>query len=286
MSPSPTWIVMPVLGARAYTLAAIADCLRQSVPTRLLVINQGVDDDFRDELERTAEAQPDRVFLWSHVPPLPSLAATWNRALDFVWAAGGTEALVVNNDVRLPGDLVEVLHVAQIRTDALFVSAVGVTEADYHPEWLTLQQVQDLTDGPKGGPDFSCFLITREGHQRYRFDENFIPAYTEDVDMHRRFMLGGDGSRIFSVPLPYLHYASGTLKSVDAAKKAAIEAQISAGSRAYYRAKWGGPVNEETYLSPFNTPARRIEDGTATTPWLQAHPPGKLVIPNEIEEEA
>lgn len=535
-TPSPTWILMPVLGARDYTLAAIADCLRQSVPTRLLVINQGVDDDFRDELERTAEAQPDRVFLWSHVPALPSLAATWNRALDFVWAAGGTEALVVNNDVRLHARTVEVLARYCAAEDALFVSAVGVTEDQFNPHEET--GIPSQPDGSRlterGGPDFSCFLITRDCHRRFRFDEAFIPAYCvtpdtrvltanlewrpigslhpgdvlvgvdetptvtrgkharrnyvpstilsthrrrtdclrvrlvdgrhvtcsmdhqwltkypeptntpyrwrkayqlapgwriatpldpwetaetydagwlagiidgegclrdtrdnacqvqiaqkpgvvldrihevlralhipftgrvrtdnsvavveiavrrhvlrllgsvrpvrllakfvweglstfsrklpmdveiesiepvgerevvtlettsktyiaegmishncEDLDYHRRLLLAGEGRRIFSVNLPYLHYASGTLKSIDVTKKAAIEAQISAGSRAYYRAKWGGPVNEETFLEPFGRP---VEDGTATTPWLQAHPPATLVLAAEEED--
>jgi glycosyltransferase involved in cell wall biosynthesis len=105
----PIWCIMPVLGARDYTVTAIADLLAQTLPVKILVVNQGVDDDFRDELERIAEAHPERVFVWHHVPPLPSLAATWNRALDFVWAVGGEVALVVNNDVRVPRQLVEIL---------------------------------------------------------------------------------------------------------------------------------------------------------------------------------
>lgn len=49
---TPIWIVMPILGAREYTTTAIADGLAQTVPTRLLLINQGVEDPFREELER------------------------------------------------------------------------------------------------------------------------------------------------------------------------------------------------------------------------------------------
>jgi hypothetical protein len=207
----PIWCIMPVLGARDYTVTAIADLLAQTLPVKILVVNQGVDDDFRDELERIAEAHPERVFVWHHVPPLPSLAATWNRALDFVWAVGGEVALVVNNDVRVPRQLVEILATVRRRTDALFVSAVGVREPDYQSARVHLtEEIDALTwadetgDGyptAPGGPDFSCFLIAIECHAAYRFDEGFVPAYCEDLDYHRRVLLAGGGPRLVGRPV-------------------------------------------------------------------------------------
>jgi len=253
------WIVMPVLADQEKTTAAIADCLAQSIPTRLLVINQGVDDPFRAHLERLAEEYPDRILIWSHQPPLPSLAATWNRALRFVWEAGGSEALVVNNDVRLRPDTVYQLSSVMGHSDALFVSAVGVTEADfaYHPTPDVLLTAPDERGLGRpmhlGGPDFSCFLISRACHERFAFDERFIPAFCEDLDYHRRLLLAGEGARIFSVNVPYLHYASNTLKTLPAAEAAVIRRQIELQSRAYYAMKWGGAVNAETYWAPFDT---------------------------------
>lgn len=297
----PTYVIMPVLGARDYTRAAIADLLIQSVPTRLLVINQGVDNVFRDELEGIAEQHPDRVLVWHHVPPLVSLSATWNRALDFVWACGGEEALVVNNDVRLAPITLGALKINMDRTNCLFITAVGVTEPQYTKwraegdELFSIDTTSGVPPNQTGGPDFSCFLISRACHTRFRFDESFIPAYCEDLDYHRRLLLAGEGHRIFSVNLPYLHYGAGTLKTASDGQKAAIQAAISAGSRAYYEQKWGGPVNQERFFAPFgdwtqwNAPfpppippePDHAEDGgvepepdpRATTPWLQAHPP-------------
>lgn len=281
---------MPVLGAPDYTRAAIADVLAQSVPVKLLIINQGVDDPFREELERIADAHEDRVFLWSHQPPLPSLAATWNTALDYVWAVGGYLALVVNNDVRLHRDTIAVLTRVGIAAEALFVSCVGRQPQDWFPDvndqlavtWLT----SDLPSASigRGGPDFSCFLISHECHSRYRFDEGFIPAYCEDLDYHRRVLLDGQGHRIFSVNMPYLHYGAATLKTADDAKRTAIERAISAGSRYHYAQKWGGPVNEETYLKPFGGDWSRsaaVTDGTATTPYLQHHQPDPVIDPRD-----
>lgn len=279
------WCVMPVLAGPELTLAAIADVLAQSIPTRLLIINQGVDDAFRLQLERIAEAHADRIFVWSHMPPLPSLAATWNRALDFVWATGGEAALVVNNDVRLHRQTAEVLTCAHRRTEALFVTAVGVTVAQFDPAvryhgYVGKQPAREgdaaivttPTDAEidlmaRGGPDFSCFLISREAHQKYRFDDAFVPAYGEDCDLHRRYMLSGDGDKIFSINLPYHHvdHGSGTLKSLPPGERSALERRLGQ-SRAYYARKWGGGINHETFTIPFD--AASAQAGV-TNPELQ-----------------
>jgi len=251
---------MPVLAHPPYTEAAIADVLAQTLPCRLLVVNQGVDTDFRRRLERISEEHP-RVLVWSHQPPLPSLAWTWNRALDFCWAAGAHQALVVNNDVRLaPNTLSLLLDELQI-ANALFVTAVGVSKQQFAPGQLA------LTEGGngKGGPDFSCFLVSQACHQRFRFDVNFVPAHCEDLDYHRRLMLAGEGRRIYSINVPFLHYGATTLKSVDAATRERIERQTAAYARTYYARKWGGPVNAERYRVMFD--GEPVEG--VTTPELQ-----------------
>ncbi len=123
----------------------------------------------------------------------------------------------------------------------------------------------------KGGPDFSCFLISRACHWKYAFDENFVPAFCEDLDYHRRLMLAGDGHKIFSVNVPYLHYASQTLKTSTPEARAAIERRIGQ-SRAYYERKWGGPVNAEIFWAPFGRePEDRLPPCGPTTPELQAY---------------
>lgn len=270
----PIWCVMPVLAGPEMTEAALSDLLAQSIPTKVLVINQGVEDRFRDHLEALAE-QDHRIFLWHHQPPLPSLSASWNLALDLIWASGGTEALVVNNDVRLHPQTIETLLRIMAETDAYFVSCVGVTAEQFDPT----ATVELIADTPRGGPDFSCYLISRACHQKYRFDEGFIPAFCEDLDYHRRLMLAGDGAKIFSVNLPYLHLASQTLKTLPPEEAQRIRQSIDQHSRAHYAKKWGGPVNAETYLTPFGLAvsddfatgkSTAVTDGSATTPALQA----------------
>ena len=254
------WIIMPYRGNLEQTADAVGDALDQSIDDpHLLLIQQG------------GEAVPllpprdhsRRLHRWHHDPPLPSLAATWNRALQMVWEMGMEHALVVNNDVRLPRRLYAELLRGQRLTRAWFITACNVGES-YHEAGR--DSYTDAVFDARGGPDFSCFLITKDCHTQFPFDEGFQPAYCEDLDYHRRLMLAGRGDRIFSVPVPYFHYASGTLKSLPEAARQQLGAQIGVGSRAYYARKWGGPPNQEAYALPFDPASARAG---VTTPDLQ-----------------
>jgi hypothetical protein len=260
------WAIMPLVnGWTEFGEQASYDLLGQSIPTTLLIAAQGVDPPTRDALERFAEKFSDRVFCVFWNPPIPSLSGVWNRCLDFVWSTGERAALVVNHDVRVHAETAVTLSHAMHDTEAWFVSAVGVTAEQFSMDATMIEDWQT-----RGGPDFSCFLIRQEGHARYRFDEGFIPAFCEDLSTHREYLLGGDGRRIFSVNVPYLHFASQTLKTMPSARKATIERQINTISRVHYERCWGGPVNQETYVVK-GDPASAATDGSATTPYLQAH---------------
>jgi hypothetical protein len=258
------WIILPYRDTPIFVGDAVRDCLAQTLPDlRLLLIDNGSGDHGREVGEYWQKADS-RVLRWRHDPPLPSLSATWNTALQAVWAAGGEHALVVNSDVRLYPQTYEYLLQALTGQDALLVSAVGVTQAQF--EARLVPTPPDMAH--RGGPDFSCFLLAKAGHQQYPFDEGFQPAFCEDLDIHRRMLLAGDGGRVFSINLPYLHYGSQTLKSMAPDLRATTERQISQGSRTHYEKKWGGPVNAERYTRPFDPTS--AQDGV-TTPQLQQY---------------
>ena len=268
----PIWVIMPWLNSVAMTLLAVEDCLAQTVPTRVLLVDQGASQADREVIDQWIDRRDDhRVLCWHFLPMLPSLSMVWNRALRFVWELGGQEALVVNNDVRLARGTVACLQRVMAMEKALFVSCVGVREASWPtdpPQDDPHQWSSAFHDGPmytKGGPDYSCFLIAHAGHWTYPFDEGFIPAFREDLDSHRRYMLGGDGAKIFSVNVPYLHYASGTLKAYSPEERAKFN-RANQANRAYYQSKWGGDVNEETYTVAFDAGSARAG---VTTPELQ-----------------
>lgn len=261
------WMVMPFIGAAEMTQQAVLDCLSQVGDTypRVLLIDQGSDqatsDALRAWVDRMGQGLPrPKILLWTYSPALPSLSMVWNHALDALWELGATEALVVNNDVRIRPETYRMLSTVVDQTGALFVSAVGVREPQYEGSLKSsaIDLVGDLTR--LGGPDFSCYLITKACHAQYRFDEAFVPAYHEDLDYHRRLMLDGNGDKIFSVNLPYLHYASGTRKAMTPERQAAFDKQFQA-CRAYYVRKWGGLPNQETFVTPFSKSVFEGEPG-------------------------
>lgn len=280
----PTWVVIPAKDCVEMTTQAVLDCLSQSVPTRVLLVDQGSSRESNDAFRALAEQHHPRLLLWSHNPSLPCLSAAWNRALDFVWACGGTEALVVNNDVRLSPLTVATLHAVMLDTQAWFVSGVGVREGQFDATYIpniAIARTDRAGDTrasrgawsveTPGGPDFSCFLIAKAGHDAYRFDERFIPAYCEDLDCHRRYLLGGDGWRIFGVNLPFLHYASGTTKSYTPEQRAKFGRQYEACVQTYAR-KWGGGPSKELWIytdcRPRDESAAYTKDKDVRTPTL------------------
>lgn len=259
-----TWILIPHVNRPDLTRQAVLDALHQTIPTRVLLVANGATTAAQEAGYLLAADHPDRVLLWHYTPSLP-LAAVWNRMLQCAWDAGGTEALVVNNDVRLPQQLVEALLEAQRQTDALVVTPVNVG-VDTYPRILPILPLEPSTLASRGGPDFSCFLITKACHEAAPFDEKFDPAFCEDLDYHRRLLLSGYGPRIFSLPIPYLHYGSQTLQAMPEEKRGQAETAITSKSRAHYRAKWGGDVNQETYTRPFDPTSATAG---VTTPELQ-----------------
>lgn len=261
-------IILPYLDCPDLTRAAAQDALLQSLPlppTLLLIDNGSVQEASRALRGEIVQSPSSRVLSWRHQPPLLSLAATWNHALKFCWEAGADQALVINNDVRIAPWTYALLLEVQRNTGAHLVSAVSVTQPQYETYLelgldaarLALGTLSESRkDGVRpegysyGGPDFSCFLMTREGHQKYQFDEEFIPAYHEDNDFHRRMTLNGEGDRIFGVNLPFWHVGSATLK--ENAYLQVSWAERFRQCQAYYREKWGGLPGEEQYLRPFN----------------------------------
>lgn len=263
---TPSWIIMPYVDNIDMTEAAIRDCLSQSIDVRILLIDQGSTP---ENYTKVFSWQVDeRIFVWRHMPPLPALAATWNHALRFIWSMGQREVLVVNNDVRLHPETYAWLKVIQQNSGAWFVTGVGVRQEQFNPALdlavgLSLkgngrEDTGNMAHIPIGGPDFSCYLINERCHRYFQFDEQFIPAYHEDNDYHRRLQLAGFGSKIFGVNLPFLHYGSATINRSPEVK--AAWGPKFAACQAYYTQKWGGLPGHETFTTPFNEQAFNTPD--------------------------
>lgn len=252
------WVIMPYIDCWQLTHRAVLDVLDQSIETEILLIDNGSSGVGRADAD-TLQALVSRVRVWHHQPPLPALGATWNMALRYVWEAGGEHALVVNNDVRLHEQLYAALLRTQQETGAWFVTACNIAPLEVDP--APILPWDDAFLSSRGGPDFSCYLITKECHRWFQFDEGFVPAYHEDNDYHRRLILAGMGERIFSVPVPYHHIGSATVNRSETVK--AGWGEKFKASQDYYRQKWGGLPHHETTVVPFDLQLRDGDLGFA-----------------------
>lgn len=81
------------------------------------------------------------------------------------------------------------------------------------------------------------------------FDENFVPGYFEDNDYHRRCeLLGVSYHQLTENNLT--HLGSQLIKRSEHYRSE--NSRTFPRNRGYYVEKWGGPVGEETYTTPFN----------------------------------
>ena len=96
---------------------------------------------------------------------------------------------------------------------------------------------------------FACCAITKRAIETVgAFDENFRPAYYEDVDYYRRAALSGL-SVVLDERVLVEHERSLTMR-LDP-DLAARDAEIKAINRDYFSIKWGGDAGSETFRVPF-----------------------------------
>lgn len=106
----------------------------------------------------------------------------------------------------------------------------------------------------------SAFALGREAITKAGwFDENFVPAYCEDVDWDRRCLLAGvevkdleEGSKTFHAGSAVI----GSNKHYQSENNRTYPENVG-----YYRLKWGGGLfgTVETYSTPFNNGGKQSE---------------------------
>lgn len=110
------------------------------------------------------------------------------------------------------------------------------------------------------GGGYNAFLMMEKGFKRIGdFDENFYPAYYEDVDHWRRAKL--ISAKLIGVPgFKKLHGDTNDPKdgtkgsnTVRSDPKLVRKNMITmTNNRAYYVKKWGGEPTKETFKTPYN----------------------------------
>jgi hypothetical protein len=206
--------MIPVLGIPILNRPDLLDALIDSIDERVdrtIVVDNGTIFDLYGSRTQLEVLQPHHNI---------GVSASWNLTMKVSPRAAWW--LLVNNDITFgAGDL------------SRLVSAVDpAAEAIYHML------------------GYAAFVMTPAALAKVGyFDENFHPAYDEDLDMSRRAMLAGvpeiqvgfTGTHVGSATI----YADQTLRMQNGRTHPANDA--------YYARKWGGPKDGgEVFATPFN----------------------------------
>jgi len=230
------WIVMLTLNCRALTELALAPVWAQDIPVRLIIIDASSDDGTAEWIRAGWQSEGKPYATLITLPRTAGVSKAWNVALNHIFIYCKAEhALVINNDVQLRPDTYRRL----LEDGSPFVTAVGSSTAG------TQYPGGEPTMARRPHPDFSCFLIRRECWDRTgQFDEH-MKIYVSDLDYHIRM------HHVFinacCIDLPFLHYASGTLKQSEEPERERILKQAEQ-DRMTFTNKWGvAPGSPEYY---------------------------------------
>lgn len=182
------------------------------------------------------------------------LSAAWNIGIKKAFNERSCDyALIINDDILFTTFTIDNLIAEFEKLDDSVVLLSACNDRGHidgiHGGVDNISNISNpgLSNDFREHPDFSCFLVKKDFLDKVGlFDENFIPAYFEDNDMHRRINLLNYKAGCVS-SASYYHYASGTQKSNEFH-------QMFESNRNYYIRKWGNVPGQETFIMPFNDP--------------------------------
>lgn len=176
------------------------------------------------------------------------LAASWNMGTERAMERDCDYILICNDDILLSETAIDhmVGYFESAPDETVMVTGRNVKAALADP-YEIFHYNPTVFDDPEC-PDFSCFMIRAETYEVVgSFDENFIPAYFEDNDYHRRINLMGYKAVNYG-GAPFYHFGSLTQNL----EGPVCTSDMFVGNRSYYASKWGGEPGQEQYATPFN----------------------------------
>lgn len=190
------------------------------------------------------------------------LSKAWNTGIRKALEDGNQYVIVPNADIIFHNKCIDnLVEFAESHGEFVLWSAAD------HPDMRTLNTAipGDTFDEH---PHFSCYMVSQKLIDEVGyFDENFIPAYFEDNDMHHRILVSGNRAAKTASALFY-HFGSRTIKVDEELNRR--NAFTYEKNRQYFKNKWGydphglALSNEERisvgYKHPFNDESKGIKD--------------------------
>src|SRR5581483_1288038 len=179
--------------------------------------------------------EPESIHITKGKEP-QSVAAAWNIGIEKAKELGCDYVLVTNTDIVLKSNAIDRLVAFAEKAN------IGDTVMWTMAEYADLGQLEESPEDENFSehPHFSCYIVKPHFFNYVgKFDENFIPAYCEDGDMHARLALANKKAVVYG-GARFFHFGSRTIKSDhDLWNKNSV---TFPKCQEYFLNKWGHPV--------------------------------------------
>lgn len=232
-SKPPFYVYIPVYKNYVYLKHMLDSVTSKKYDVQFVLVNNGSDYDtnkFCKILQRR------KGFTVHHYAKALGVAKVWNICLDLAIEAGHEKIIIANSDLLFhakcidtlaeymdgsPDELVacatDLAKVQEVVQQFPFLSEANMKQFHYSAEGM--QRYQEIIDTVQLGVDapvatdqiidYACFMVRpRELVEKIGyFDENLLPAYWEDTDMHWRLAAEGYTTKCV-INAPMLHIQS------------------------------------------------------------------------------
>jgi|SRR6266511_1216919 len=164
------------------------------------------------------------------------VSMSWNEGMINAYSDGIDVVLLVNDDIGFSaGDVDKLAEKALQSRESYIVTCAGFN-LRYNQHFPSL--------------GYACFAINPIALEKIGcFDENFFPAYCEDVDYKYRARLAGLMKGNCADTMVYHGGSSTIFSDPDLRQQNRLTHRRNF---AYYRLKWGGDIGREIFKHPFN----------------------------------
>jgi GT2 family glycosyltransferase len=257
-------VVIPVVNLwTAYTKPCLDSVQSKENELVVYLIDNASDDATQEQaMKLVARKSKNYVLNYQRNEERWSVAKSWNWGIKQAFMDGCNYVLVVNNDTVLHPECIDWLAgkfqalevmaaVTDSKQDVGLISAVNVSSDMDINAMLAVNPTDRKDIAFVDPPDYSCFMISRTCWEQVgEFDEEFKPAYFEDIDYRYRMKLLD--IKAFGLPMAmYYHYGSRTQNEALGNQKM-VPSPAFELNRSYFIRKWGGDAGAEQFTVPFN----------------------------------
>lgn len=170
------------------------------------------------------------------------LARSWNKGIRKAIKGGCDYVIVPNLDIELGVETIDSLVEYANGDDSVIWSGWCTNNTGRFPEDNFIVDSHIVYD------NFAFFMVNdRLFKEVGEFDEMFVPAYGEDVDMQYRLELAGKKHACVYMAR-FVHFGQTSYRNCKDLNEQETRFQIES----YFRKKWGGAPRQQVYLTPFN----------------------------------